>query len=202
MEKIIVGPAARDVIDLDAPVETNLKAIAKSLGRDVEDLVVMVLDRERHEQLVADIRTAGARIKLIGDGDLSAGISAAVRGTNVHAVMGIGGAPEGVLSAAALRCLNGGMRGRLVPTKAGQEERMRKMGISDPKRVYTEVDLAPGPEILFVATGVTDGALLRGVRFFGGGLRTSSVIMSFSERLIRFADSVRLEEDARIAVEF
>jgi fructose-1,6-bisphosphatase class II len=202
MEKIIVGPAARDVIDLDAPVETNLKAIAKSLGRDVEDLVVMVLDRERHEQLVADIRSAGARIKLIGDGDLSAGISAAVRGTNVHAVMGIGGAPEGVLSAAALRCLNGGMRGRLVPTKAGQEERMRKMGISDPKRVYTEVDLAPGPEILFVATGVTDGALLRGVRFFGGGLRTSSVIMSFSERLIRFADSVRLEEDARIAVEF
>ena len=204
MEKIIVGPAARDVIDLDAPVETNLKAIAKSLGRDVEDLVVMVLDRERHEQLVADIRAAGARIKLIGDGDLSAGISAAVRGTNVHAVMGTGGAPEGVLAAAALRCLNGGMRGRLVPTKAGQEERMRKMGITDPKRIYTEVDLAPGPEILFVATGVTDGALLRGVRFFGGGLRTSSVIMSFSERLIRFADSVRLEPegDSRIPVEF
>jgi len=202
MDKIIVGPSARDVIDLDAPVATNLKAIAKSLGRDVDDLVVIVLDRERHDKLVSDIRAAGARIKLIGDGDLSAGISAAVRGTNVHAVMGIGGAPEGVLAAAALRCLNGGMRARLVPTKPDQEERMRKMGITDPKRVYTEEDLAPGPEFLFVATGVTDGALMRGVRFFGGGLRTSSVIMSFRERLIRFADSVRLEEDAKVVVEF
>jgi fructose-1,6-bisphosphatase II len=202
MDKIIVGPSAREVIDLDAPVATNLKAIAKSLGRDVDDLVVIVLDRERHDKLVSDIRAAGARIKLIGDGDLSAGISAAVRGTNVHAVMGIGGAPEGVLAAAALRCLNGGMRARLVPTKPGQEERMRKMGITDPKRVYTEEDLAPGPEFLFVATGVTDGALMRGVRFFGGGLRTSSVIMSFRERLIRFADSVRLEEDAKVVVEF
>jgi fructose-1,6-bisphosphatase class II len=202
MEKIIVGPSARDVIDLDAPVATNLKAIAKSLGRDVDDLVVIVLDRERHDKLVSDIRAAGARIKLIGDGDLSAGISAAVRGTNVHAVMGIGGAPEGVLAAAALRCLNGGMRARLVPTKPGQEDRMRKMGITDPKRVYTEEDLAPGPEFLFVATGVTDGSLMRGVRFFGGGLRTSSVIMSFRERLIRFADSVRLEEDAKVVVEF
>jgi fructose-1,6-bisphosphatase II len=202
MEKIIVGPAARDVIDLDASVEDNLKAIAKSLGRDVDDLVVIVLDRERHEKLISDIRSAGARIKLIGDGDLSAGISAAVRGTNVHAVMGTGGAPEGVLAAAALRCLNGGMRGRLVPTKTGQEDRMRRMGISDPKRIYTEKDLAPGPEILFVATGVTDGALMRGVRFFGGGLRTSSIIMSYQERLIRFADSVRLEEGVDRAVEF
>jgi len=202
MDKIIVGPAARDVIDIDAPVDTNLKAIAKSLGRDVDDLVVIVLDRERHEKLISDIRAAGARIKLIGDGDLSAGISAAVRGTNVHAVMGIGGAPEGVLAAAALRCLNGGMRARLVPTKPGQEERMRKMGITDLKRIYTEKELAPGPEILFVATGVTDGALMRGVRFFGGGLRTSSVIMSFRERLIRFADSVRLEEGVDRAVEF
>jgi fructose-1,6-bisphosphatase II len=202
MDKVIVGPAARDVIDIDAPVETNLQAIAKSLGRDVDDLVVIVLDRERHEKLIGDIRAAGARIKLIGDGDLSAGITAAVRGTNVHAVMGIGGAPEGVLAAAALRCLNGGMRARLVPTKTGQEERMRKMGITDPKRIYTEKDLAPGPEILFVATGVTDGALMRGVRFFGGGLRTSSVIMSYGERLIRFADSVRLEEGVERAVEF
>jgi fructose-1,6-bisphosphatase II len=202
MDKIIVGPAARDVIDLDAPVETNLKAIARSLGRDVDDLVVIVLDRERHEKLISDIRAAGARIKLIGDGDLSAGISAAVRGTNVHAVMGIGGAPEGVLAAAALRCLNGGMRARLVTTKQGQEERMRRMGINDPKRVYTEKDLAPGPEILFVASGVTDGSLMRGVRFFGGGLRTSSVIMSYQERLIRFADSVRLEEGVDRAVEF
>src|SRR3989441_10690739 len=149
MEKVIVGPSAKKAIDIDAPVETNLKAIARSLGRDVEDLVVIVLDRPRHEKLIADIRKAGARIKLIGDGDLSAGISAAVRRTNVHAVMGIGGAPEGVLAAAALRCLNGGMQARLVPTKAGQEERIRKMGITDLKRIYTEEDLAPGPDILF-----------------------------------------------------
>ncbi len=157
MEKIIVGPSAKKVIDINAPVADNLKAIARTLGRDVEDLVIIVLDRPRHEKLIADIRKAGARIKLIGDGDLSAGISAAVRRTNVHAVMGTGGAPEGVLCAAALRCLNGGMLARLVPTKAGQEERMRKMGITDLNRIYSEKDLAPGPDILFVATGVTDG---------------------------------------------
>jgi fructose-1,6-bisphosphatase class II len=202
MEKIIVGPSAKKVIDLDAPVDTNLKAIARSLGRDVQDLVIIVLDRPRHEKLVADIRKAGARIRLIGDGDLSAGISAAVRGTNVHAVMGIGGAPEGVLAAAAIRCLNGGMRARLVPTKPGQEERMRKMGITDVKRIYTEIDLAPGPDILFVATGVTEGAFMRGVRFFGGGLRTSSVIMSLRARMIRFADTVRLEDGSDVVVEF
>src|ERR671934_2894333 len=128
MEKIIVGPSAKNKIDIDAPVETNLKAIARSLGRDVEDLVVIVLDRPRHEKLIADIRKAGARIKLIGDGDLSAGISAAVRRTNVHAVFGTGGAPEGVLTAAAIRCLNGYMVGRLMLTKPEQEERVHKMG--------------------------------------------------------------------------
>jgi fructose-1,6-bisphosphatase class II len=202
MEKIIVGPGAKNAIDMDAPVEDNLKAIARALGRDVEDLVVIVLDRERHEKLIADIRKAGARIRLIGDGDLSAGISAAVRRTNVHAVMGIGGAPEGVLAAAALRCLNGAMLARLVPTKPDQEERMRKMGITDVKRIYTEKDLAPGPDILFVATGVTDGSFMRGVRFFGGGLRTSSIIMSLRQRMIRFADTVRLEDDKDVVVEF
>jgi fructose-1,6-bisphosphatase class II len=202
MDKIIVGPAAKNAIDIDAPVETNLRAIARALGRSVQDLVVIVLERPRHEQLIADIRKAGARIKLIGDGDLSAGISAAVRRTNVHAVMGIGGAPEGVLAAAALRCLNGGMQARLVPTKEGQEERMRAMGITDPKRIYTERDLAPGPDILFVATGVTDGSFMRGVRFFGGGMRTSSLIMSLRERMIRFADTVRLEDGGDVVVEF
>ena len=131
-----------------------------------------MLDRPRHEKLIEDIRSAGARIRLITDGDLSAGISAAVRRTNVHAVMGIGGAPEGVLTAAALRCLNGDMQARLVPTKDGQEERMRAMGITDVKRIYTERDLAPGPNIMFAACGVTDGNLLRGVRFFGHGCRT------------------------------
>jgi fructose-1,6-bisphosphatase class II len=202
MEKVIVGPSAKNAIDIDAPVEDNLKGIARALGRSVKDLVIIVLDRPRHEKLIADIRKAGARIKLITDGDLSAGIAAAVRRTNVHAVMGIGGAPEGVLTAAALRCLNGGMQARLVPTKPGQEERMQKMGITDLKRIYSERDLAPGPDILFVATGVTDGSFMRGVRYFGGGVRTSSLVMSLRERMIRFADSVRLEGGADVVVEF
>lgn len=202
MEKIIVGPSSRGLVHLDATVKENLQAIAKANGRSVKDLVVIVLERERHEQLIEDIRRAGARIRLIGDGDLSAGISAAVRRTNVHAVMGTGGAPEGVLAAAALRCLNGGMQARLVPTKDGTEDRMREMGITDPKRIYTERDLAPGPDIIFAASGVTDGSLMNGVRFFGHGCRTNSVLMSTSEHLIRFVDSVKLDGDSSVVVEF
>jgi fructose-1,6-bisphosphatase II / sedoheptulose-1,7-bisphosphatase len=202
MEKIIVGPAARGAVHLDAPPKDNLKAIATRLGRSVKDLVVIVLERPRHEKLIEDIRSAGARIKLIGDGDLSAGISAAVRRTNVHAVMGTGGAPEGVITAAALRCLNGGMQARLVVAKEGQEERLRAMGVTDLKRIYSERDLAPGPDILFAASGVTDGSLMRGVRFFGHGHRTSSVLMSSNEHLIRFVDSVKLDGDPDVVVEF
>ncbi len=202
MEKIIVGPSAKGVVHLDATPKENLAAIAKRLGRQVKDLVVIVLDRPRHEKLIEDIRTAGARIRLISDGDLSAGISAAVRRTNVHAVMGIGGAPEGVLAAAAIRCLNGGMQGRLVPTKEGQEQRMREMGITDPKRIFTERDLAPGPEIIFAAAGVTDGTFMRGVRFFGHGSRTSSLLMSLQDRMIRFVDTVRLDGTPDVVVEF
>jgi fructose-1,6-bisphosphatase class II len=202
MDKIIVGPAAKGAVHLDAPVAENLKAIATRLNRSVKDLVVIVLDRPRHETLVEDIRRAGARIRLISDGDLSAGISAAVRRTNVHAVMGIGGAPEGVLAAAALRCLNGSMQARLVPTKEGQEERMKAMGISDPKRIYTERDLAPGPDIIFAASGVTDGSLLSGVRFFGHGFRTNSLVMALCDRMIRFVDTVRLDGAPDVVVEF
>src|SRR5512140_2596049 len=136
MDKIVVGPAAKGSVDLDAPVKQNLKAIARRLGRGVDDLVVVVLDRPRHEQLIRDIREAGARIRLISDGDLSAGIAAAVAGTGVHAVMGSGGAPEGVLTAAALRCLNGEILGRLVVKDDAQKERMQEMGIRDVNRVY------------------------------------------------------------------
>ena len=124
MEKLVVGPSCKDVVELDAPVRYNLKAIAQALGRKVKDLVVMVLERPRHEKLVEDIRNAGARIKLISDGDLSAGIAAAVVGAGVHAVMGIGGAPEGVITAAAMRCLNGEILARLVIARPEQEERM------------------------------------------------------------------------------
>ena len=147
MEKIIVGPSCKGAVDLDSPVADNLGAVAKRLDRDVEDLVVVVLDRPRHEKLISDIRAAGARIRLIGDGDLSAGISAAVIGTGVHVVMGVGGAPEGVLTAAALRCLNGEIQARLVVSKPEHEERLAKMGIKDGKRIYRTEDLAPGRKL-------------------------------------------------------
>src|SRR4029453_5048972 len=175
MEKVIVGPGARNAVDLDAPVESNLRAIANSLERDVEDLVVIVLERPRHQQLIQDIRKAGARIRLIGDGDLSAGISAAVVGTGVHAGMGTGGGPEGGLTAAAMRCLNGEIQAKLVLTKESDRERLKRMGIPDIERVYRTEDLAPGKSIIFAAAGVTDGALLRGVRVFCGGTRTHTL---------------------------
>ena len=202
MEKIVVGPACKGAVELDAPVADNLRSVAKRLDRDVEDLVVIVLDRPRHEQLINDIRKAGARIRLIGDGDLSAGISAAVVGTGVHMVMGTGGAPEGVLTAAALRCLNGQILARLVVSKPEHQERLEKMGVNDPKRVYDTEDLAPGKKIIFACTGVTDGNLLKGVRFFGDGVRTSSMILTFDERQVRFIDSVHLERRPDIKVRF
>lgn len=200
MEKIVVGPSCKGVVDLDAPVRDNLRAIARRLDRDVEDLVIIVLDRPRHEKLIEDIRKAGARICLIGDGDLSAGISAAVVGTGVHAVMGTGGAPEGVLTAAALRCLNGEILARLVVNKPEHSERLAQMGVKDPKRVYDTGDLAPGKNLIFACTGVTEGNLLRGVRFFGEGIRTHSMILTLETRQVRFIDTVHLEKrrDAKV----
>jgi len=202
MEKIVVGPQCKGAVELDAPAADNLKSVAKRLDRDVEDLVVMVLDRPRHEKLVEEIRKVGARIRLIGDGDLSAGISAAVVGTGVHMVMGIGGAPEGVLTAAALRCLNGQILARLVVSKPEHHERLEKMGVKDPNRIYDTEDLAPGKKMIFACTGVTDGNLLKGVRFFGDGVRTSSMILTFDERQVRFIDSVHLEKRSDIKVRF
>jgi fructose-1,6-bisphosphatase II len=202
MEKIIVGPSCKGAVDLDAPVADNLKAIARRLSRAVSDLVVIVLDRPRHEKLVEEIRATGARIRLITDGDLSAGISVAVLGTGVHAVMGTGGAPEGVLAAAALRCLNGQILARLVVSKPEHEERLAKMGIKDAKRIYDTEDLAPGKKIIFAATGVTEGNLLRGVRFFGEGTRTHSLTMTLENRQVRFIDTVHLEKRPDVKVRF
>ncbi len=202
MEKIVVGPSCKGAVDLDAPVVENLRAIAKRLDRDVEDLVVIVLDRPRHEKLINEIRAAGARIRLISDGDLSAGISSAVIGTGVHAVMGTGGAPEGVLTAAALRCLNGQILARLVVSKPEHEQRLAQMGITDPRRIYDTEDLAPGKRIIFACTGVTDGNLLRGVRFFGEGTRTQSLILTLEERQVRFVDTVHLEKRPDVKVRF
>jgi fructose-1,6-bisphosphatase II len=202
MEKIIVGPAAKGAVDLDAPVKHNLKSIARRLQRGVDDLVVVVLDRPRHQQLIADIREAGARIRLISDGDLSAGIAAAVSGTGVHAVMGSGGAPEGVLTAAALQCLNGEILGRLMVKDPEQAERMEAMGIRDHNKIYTTKELAPGKNVLFAACGVTDGNLLKGVRFFGDGIRTQSIVMTLNPARVRFIDTVHLENRPEVKVRF
>lgn len=202
MEKIVVGPSCKGAVEMDAPVADNLKNIARRLERDVDDLVVIVLDRPRHEKLIADIRKAGARIRLIGDGDLSAGIAAAVIGTGVHAVMGSGGAPEGVITAAAMRCLNGYMLGRLVINKPELEQRIARMGIKDKQKIYTADDLAPGKQLIFAATGVTEGALMRGVRFFGEGTRTSSVIMTLSTGKVRFIESIHLDKGPDVKVRF
>ncbi len=202
MEKIVVGPSCKGAVELDAPVIDNLRAIARCLDRDVEDLVVIVLDRPRHEKLINDIRAASARIRLISDGDLSAGISAAVLGAGVHAVMGTGGAPEGVLTAAALRCLNGQILARLVVSKPDHAERLAKMGIKDPKCIYDTKDLAPGTKIIFACTGVTDGNLLRGVRFFGEGVRTHSLIMTLDQGQVRFVDTVHLDKRPDVKVRF
>ncbi len=202
MEKIVVGPAAKGSVDLDAPVKQNLKSIARRLQRGVDDLVVVVLDRPRHQQLIADIREAGARIRLISDGDLSAGIAAAVAGTGVHAVMGSGGAPEGVLTAAALQCLNGEILGRLVVKDEAQVERMQAMGIRDHQKIYTTKELAPGRNLQFAACGVTDGNLLKGVRFFGDGIRTQSIVMTLNPARVRFIDTVHLENRPDVKVRF
>ena len=215
MDKIVVGPSSRGVVDIDAPVKDNLRNIARRLGRDIEDLTVIILDRTRHKKIIDDVRAAGARIRLISDGDLSAGISAAVAGTNIHACIGIGGAPEGVLTAAAVKCLNGEIQARLVfdPDKLGVDrkkvppadeviERLKSMGISDPNKTYDTDDLAPGKKIIFAATGVTDGTLMRGVRFFGSGKRTHSLVMTSESKHIRFVDTMHIEGGPDTVIRF
>jgi fructose-1,6-bisphosphatase class II len=202
MEKLVVGPSSKGHVDINAPVEDNLKAIAKCLSRDVDDLVVIVLDRPRHEKLISEIRKAGARIRLIGDGDLSAGITAAVIGTGVHAVMGTGGAPEGVLTAAAMRCLNGEIQAKLVLTKPSDVERLKKMGIVDLARVYLTEDLAPGKSVIFAAAGVTDGTLLKGVRFFGEGDRTHCLVMTTVPHQVRFIDTIHAKDILDLKIRF
>ena len=196
MKKLIVGPRCRGRIDLDAPVEENLKGIADALDRDVADVTVVVLERTRHEELIAAIRKAGARIHLITDGDLQPAISACVTGTAVHAVMGVGGAPEGVLAATAVRCLGGEMHGRLVEFKEGDRLRASKMGVADFDQLHTAETLAPGKRLIFAATGVTDGELLRGVAQFGAGVRTHSIVMGLEPpRRVRFVDTIHVAED-------
>ena len=192
MQKLCVGPGAAGKVDIRERPTENLGRIAEALGRRVSDITVVILERPRHEDLIGEVREAGARIKLIGDGDLSAAISCAVSGTGVHAVMGIGGAPEGVITAAALRCLGGEIQARFRYRSAEERERGARMGHGDEDRVYGTADLAPGDELVFAATGVTAGDLLEGVRFFGGGARTHSLVMAYQTKQVRFVDTVHM----------
>ena len=191
MEKLCVGPAAAGKVRMEFPIAANLRIVADSLGRHVDDLTVVILERERHKKLIEDVRQTGARIRLIMDGDLLAAISASISGTGDHCVLGSGGAPEGVLAAAALRCLGGQILGQFIPRNAAERERCKEMGI-DPEKVYDTHELASGQNLMFAATGVTDGALLKGVRFFGGGARTHSLVMGLESRTVRFVDTVHV----------
>ena len=198
LEKLCVGPVAAGHVDIAASPTDNVHRIAEALGRKVADITVVILERHRHEELIAEVRTAGARIKLISDGDLSAAISCAVSGTGVHAVMGIGGAPEGVITAAALRCLGGEIQARFRFRNDEERARARRMGNDDDEaRVYRTEDLASGENLVFAATGVTSGDLLHGVRFFGGGARTHSLVMAYQSKQVRFVDTVAMFDRCR-----
>ncbi|WP_305042568.1 class II fructose-bisphosphatase [Geoalkalibacter sp.] len=188
MEKIAVGPTARGAIDINAPPAVNLKRVAEAKGCRVEDLTVVILDRPRHDKTVKELRKAGARIHLISDGDVAPAIAAAVEGSGVDLLMGIGGAPEGVLAATALRCMGGDMQARLVFLNQEERDRARAMGIDDFDRIYRAEDLARG-EVVFAATGVTNGDLLRGVRYFAGGAATHSIVMRSRSRTVRFIEA-------------
>lgn len=185
MEKIAVGPSARGAIDINASPADNLASVAKAKNCYVEDLTVVILDRPRHARIVEEIRKAGARIHLISDGDVAPAIAAAVDGSGVDMLLGIGGAPEGVLAAAALKCMGGDMQGRLVFMNQEERERARGMGIEDFEAIYSAEDMAKG-DVFFAATGVTNGELLKGVRYFAGGAETHSIVMRSKSRTVRF----------------
>lgn len=200
MEKLVVPPPAAGKVNLDWPVEANLNVLAQSLERDVEDLMITILDRERHAELIRRVRAAGARVKLIGDGDVVAGLAVGVRGTGVHALMGSGGAPEGVLLAAACKCLGAEIQGKFVAEDDAMRERFAKMGVKE-NQIYKTDELASGKQMVFSATGITYGELLNGVRHFAGGARTHTLVMGYASRVVRFIDSVHLEDDsARVTI--
>ena len=192
LEKLCGGPLAAGHVDITKSATENVHRIAEALRRKPGDITIIILERPRHDALIAEVRATGARIKLISDGDLSAAISCAVSGTGVHAVMGLGGAPEGVITAAALRCLGGEIQARFRYRNEEERERGRKMGHGDETKVYHTADLASGDNLVFAATGVTSGDLLESVRFFGGGARTHSLVMAYQTKTVRFVDTVHM----------
>jgi fructose-1,6-bisphosphatase II / sedoheptulose-1,7-bisphosphatase len=204
MKKLAAPPQAQGHVDINKSATENLKILSECLNRSVEELVVIVMDRPRHTNLIQEIRNAGARVRLISDGDVSAAISCGFAGTNIHCLMGIGAAPEGVISAAAMRCLGGHFQGQLIydpevvqtgligESKQGNLDRLKSMGITEPDRVYNADELASGQTVLFAACGITPGVLMEGVRFFHGGARTQSLIISSQSQTVRFVDTIHL----------
>ncbi len=209
MKKLAAPPAAKNHVDINKSATENLQIISDCLDRAVEELVVIVMDRPRHKELIQEIRAAGARVRLISDGDVSAAISCAFAGTNTHALMGIGAAPEGVISAAAMRCLGGHFQGQLIydpevvktgligESKEGNVQRLKDMGIEDPDRAYNAEELASGATVLFAACGITSGTLMQGVRFFHGGARTQSLVISSQSKTARFVDTIHMFEQPK-----
>jgi fructose-1,6-bisphosphatase II / sedoheptulose-1,7-bisphosphatase len=209
MKKLAAPPAAQGHVDINKSATENLKILSECLDRSIEELVVVVMKRDRHNDLIKEIREAGARVRLISDGDVSAAISCAFAGTNIHALMGIGAAPEGVISAAAMRCLGGHFQGQLIydpevvktgligESKESNLERLQSMGINDPDKVYNSNELASGQTVLFAASGITSGTLMEGVRFFHGGARTESLVISSQSNTARFVDTIHLFEQPK-----
>ncbi len=209
MKKLAAPPAAKGKVDINKSATENLKILGECLERNVEELVVVVMDRPRHKELIQEIRQVGARVRLISDGDVSAAISCGFAGTNIHALMGIGAAPEGVISAAAMRCLGGHFQGQLIydpeivktgligESKEGNLARLKEMGIEDADRVYNDNELASGDTVLFAACGITPGTLMEGVRFFHGGARTQSLVISSQSKTARFVDTIHIQEQPK-----
>jgi len=191
MNKLIVGEQAAGKVDLDAKPAENLKILAEALKREIRDLVVVILDRERNEELIARVREAGARVKLVADGDLMPGVAVCLRGSGVHAVMGIGAAPEGVISAAAVSCLKGEFLGRFWPKNSQEEKKLIQMG-GNLAKIYNQTELASGENLVFCATGITGGDLLEGVRFFGGGAKTQTLVLAKKTGKVRFITTVHI----------
>jgi len=209
MNKLAAPPAAKGKVDIRKSATENLKILSECLDRAIDELVVVVMKRDRHNDLIKEIREAGARVRLISDGDVSAAISCAFEGSNIHALMGIGAAPEGVISAAAMRCLGGHFQGQLVydpaivktgligESKEANIERLNSMGITDHDKVYDAHELASGQTVLFAACGITSGTLMEGVRFFKGGARTQSLIISNQSNTTRFVDTIHMYGDQK-----
>ena len=190
MDKIAVGPEAAGHVSLDATIEENIAAVAKAKNKEIEDVVVSILDRERHEEIIQRIRATGARIRLIGDGDVAAAINTAFPHTGIDMLLGSGGAPEGVLAAVALKCLGGELQGRLLPADDAEVARCKKMGIEDPSKILMMDDLVTGDDCIFAATGVTDSELTKGVQFTAQGGQTHSVVMRAKSGTVRFVEGI------------